>query len=467
MTQLTRTLARHLADLEYTKLSAPALRAARHSLLDAVGVSLGASGLEPACRPFAELAAQTPGPCAILGYGWTTTPLMAALAHGALAHALDYEDAYDGTPAHPNAASVAVALALLQAEPAITGAQLLTALAGSCDLVCRLARALPANPDQYGFYPPPLLGAFGAAAVAAQLLGLDEEGVVACLALTLGQATISAQFKRDPASSVRAVRDAFPAQAGLLAAQLAARGVRGFEAALEGEHGLFALYARAAPNRAALLDGLGHEFLGTRVSFKAWPSCRGTHPFVEAALALRRAHAIEPTAIARIIARGAELNRMLMQPEPQKRRPRTAIDAKFSLPFCVAHALVRGRVDLNAFAPASLLDADVLRLAERVHFVAEPGAGVSESTRGTLELQLQDGSSLQQRVESPLGSPEQPLSEEQLVAKFVDCAGRAVSPWPPERAQRVAAAILRLDDVPGAGARERLREFWCEAPAPR
>ncbi len=318
MTEITRALARHLATLDHRAIPEPSLRAARHSLLDAIGVSLGASGLEPACLPFAELAAQSPGPCTILGYGHRTTPLMAALAHGALAHALDYEDAYDGTPAHPNAAAVAVALALVQAEPAITGRQLIAALAGSCDFVCRLARALPHNPDEYGFYTPPLLGAFGAAAIAAQLLALDEDRTVACLALTLSQATFSSQFKRDPATSVRAVRDAFSAQAGLLAAMLAARGVRGFEAPLEGEHGFYALYARGAPDEAALLHGLGREFLGVHVSFKPWPSCRGTHAFIEAALALRRSQAFEPDAIARIVARGAALNQMLMQPEPQR-----------------------------------------------------------------------------------------------------------------------------------------------------
>jgi 2-methylcitrate dehydratase PrpD len=156
---------------------------------------------------------------------------MAAFANGALAHALDYEDAFDGTPAHPNAATVPVALALAEKIPTIDGKSLLLALAAASDITCRLALALDANPDDYGFYTPPILSAFGAAACAAKLLRLDEDAIVATWGLTLSQAMCSSQFKRDPQSSLRAVRDAFAAHSGMQAAALAARGVHGFEAA--------------------------------------------------------------------------------------------------------------------------------------------------------------------------------------------------------------------------------------------
>ena len=124
---------------------------------------------------------------------------------------------YDGAPVHPNAASVPVALALAERTPSIDGRQLITALAVGCDLVCRLGLSLRDNPDRYGFFTPPILGAFGAAATAAKLLELDEERVVAAFALTLSQTMCSSQWKTDPDSSLRAIRDAFPAHTGLLA----------------------------------------------------------------------------------------------------------------------------------------------------------------------------------------------------------------------------------------------------------
>lgn len=451
MSEITRSLARHLARVTYADLPPGAVLAAKRSLLDAIGVSLGASGLEPACAPFAALAAESGGGgCSILGFGQRAAPLMAAFANGALAHALDYEDAYDGAPIHPNAASIPVALALCEADATIDGPTLIAALSAGCDLGCRLALALRENPDTYGFYPPPILGAFGAAATSAKLLGLSEDQIVAALALTLSQATCSAQFKRDPRSAVRAVRDAFAAQAGLTAALLAQRGVRGFEAAIEGEYGLYALYARGAYDPEPLLDQLGQQFLGERVSFKPWPSCRGTHAFIEAALTLKVRLALDPAGIERIDAHGAELNRMLVEPLAQKRSPQTAIDAKFSLPFCIALALVRDAITLDDFAPAALADPQVLALAQRVYFTPEADPGMRAMTSGRLELRMRGGTTHALRVARPLGHPDQPLATEQLIAKFVDCAGRAAQPLTADRAHLAAQAILAIEQAGSA-----------------
>ncbi len=452
MAELTRTLAAHVARVRYADLSPAAVLASKRSLLDALGVSLGASGLEPACAPFAALAAESSGPCTVLGARHRTSPLMAALANGALAHALDYEDAYDGAPVHPNASSVPVALALAEREPSIDGQRLVTALAVGCDLAIRLGVSLQDNPDRYGFFTPPILGAFGAAATAARLLELDEERVLAAFALTLTQTTSSSQWKTDPDSSLRAVRDAFPAQAGLLAALLAAQGVRGFEGAFEGRFGLYALYARGAYDPEPLLQDLGARFLGEGVSFKPWPSCRGTHPFVSAALELRERHGIRPDAIEAIEARGAALNTMLMEPLAQKQRPATAIDAKFSLPFCLGSALARGSVALDDFTPAALAEPRVLALARRVTFTAEAGTSMLDAVRGELTLRLHGGERHALRVDQPLGHPSHPLSEAQLIAKFTECALRAAHPMDEAQARRAAAALLTIDTAPSARA---------------
>lgn len=452
MADITRILARHLARVRYEDIPPAALHAAKRSLLDAVGVSLGASGLEPACAPFVALASEAQGPCQILGFAMTSSPLMAAFANGALAHALDYEDAYDGTPAHPNAASVPVALALAEANAALSGAQVLTALAAASDITCRLALALRDNPDRYGFYTPPVLGAFGAAACAAKLLGLDEDGIVATWGLTLSQAMCSSQFKRDPLSSLRAVRDAFAAHVGLQSARLAQLGVRGFEAAFEGEYGLYAAYARSACDEERLLAGLGAQFLGERVSFKPWPSCRGTHAYIEAALRLRAEHAIESTRVVAIEAHGAPLNRMLAEPLAQKAAPQTAIDAKFSVPFCVAVALERGAVTLDDFAPAALARPSTCALAARFSYRVDDAAGMRDATSGTLVLHLQGGERHSARVDQPLGHPDQPLDDVRLIAKLIDCATRAKVPVSASRADALARALLSMEEAESARA---------------
>jgi len=444
-TGITRTLARHIVGTTFADLPEPAIRAAKRSLLDAIAVSLGASGCEPACAAFVATALEVPGPCGVLGFRGSTTPLMAAFANGALAHALDYEDAFDCTPAHPNAASVPVALALAEQDPSLDGRAVILALAVACDLVCRLALALDKNPDDYGFYTPPIVGAFGAAACAAKLLRLDEDECVSALGLTLTQAMCSSQLKRDPRSSLRAVRDAFAAQAGLSAGQLAARGVYSFEAAFEGEHGLFATYARGAYTPQRMLEGLGARFLGERVSFKPWPSCRGTHAYIEASLRLRAEHALDPQQIEAAVAHGAALNRMLAEPVERKRAPQTAIDAKFSLPYCVAVALRRGAVRLDDFAPEALADPHIRALADKIVFQVDPTAGMRDATRGVLELQVRGMGRLRAQVEAPLGHPSHPLDDVQLVDKLLDCGARARVPLPESRLRQLAAALLELE----------------------
>lgn len=447
-TGLTARLAAHIAGARFEQLSTQAVRMTRLSLLDALGVTLAASGLGEGVAAFAQVARDTGGrpEASVIGFGFRTSSLAAALANGAGAHTLDFEDAYDGAPIHPNAACVPVALAL--AERLDTSGQgILTALAVGCDLICRLGLALKVNPDEAGWYPPPILGAFGAAATAARLLGLDADQTADALALTLNQATATAQFKTDPTSTLRAVRDAFPAHAGLLSALLAQRGVSGFDGVFEGKAGLFALFAKGLYDEAVLTTDLGERFHGERLSFKPWPSCRGTHAFIEAALTLREAHGLEPDMIAEVVMTGGGVQRMLAEPAAQKQAPRTAIDAKFSLPFTTALALVEGEVTLDSYAPDKLTSPAVLALAARSRFVLDPEATLRDAASGALTLVLRSGQTLTRRVAHPLGAPENPISESQITAKFRDCAARALFPPSVPDVAILSETILGLDRV--------------------
>src|SRR5262245_13622699 len=127
MTGLTLAVARHIATARYDDIPATARHAAERSLLDAMGVMLGATTLGEDCEAFANLAQTSPGRCTVLGRTWKAQPLQAAMANGALAHALDYEDALDGAPVHPNAAVVPVAMALTEADQTISGAEFVAA----------------------------------------------------------------------------------------------------------------------------------------------------------------------------------------------------------------------------------------------------------------------------------------------------------------------------------------------------
>lgn len=438
-----------IAGLDPAQLPAEAMEAARLALLDATGVMLAASGLSPETMPFRTLAAATGGPCAVLGTATRTTAPMAALANGAMAHALDFEDAFDRAPGHPNASLVPALIALAQAEGPVDGRRFLAALALGCDLSCRLGLALRQPMEAGGWYPPPILAGLGAAVGAAKLLGLDAARTRDALSLMLCQSVMPGEIKHSEGTVIRAVREAFPAQGAVLSALLAREGVAGFEQPLEGRSGFYALYAGGHFAPEELLDGLGQHFHTTELTFKPWPSCRGTHPFIEMALALRDQATSD---IVGIEARIDDVQRMLTEPAARKQAPATLIDAKFSIPFCIALALVHGRVDLDSFSPAALTDPRLLAMAAQVSARVDPAPGWQRGTGGALALVLADGRRIEEQCRQALGCPERPLSREGLVAKFVDCAGRAAHPLSPAQAHELAERILTLEDCADVGA---------------
>jgi 2-methylcitrate dehydratase PrpD len=379
----------------------------------------------------------------ILGHGGRVPAAMAAFANGAMAHALDYEDALDVAPLHPNASLVPAVLALAQARAPVSGHDLLAAIAIGCEASCRVALALRQPLEQGGWYPPPILGAFGAVTGAAMLLRLTPAQLTDAWSLLLLQNSCPGEIKYSADTVLRAVREAFPAQAAVNAALLAEAGIKGFAAPLEGEAGFYRLFAGGHYEAATLLERREHWYIEA-LSFKPWPCCRGTHAGVELVLSLQAQHGLHWRDIADLLIEGCDVQRMLAEPLPRKRAPLTAIDAKFSLPFTVATALVKGEVTLDHFTAAALRDPQVLALAQRIHFTQRADWGRDRATAGAVMIQLADGRRFGVETLQPLGHPSRPLDDARLVAKFIDCAGRAATPLVRDRAAAAATALLQL-----------------------
>lgn len=444
---LTRELAERVVALGAAPLPAGALTAASLSLLDAVGVTLAASTLADGVRPFADLVEieAATGQSTVLGTGLRTSAAGAAFANGAAAHALDFEDAVDGLAAHPNAQVIPVVLALAEHHNA-SGARTLAAIAIGCDITCRIAAVAGDRLAQRGWYPPPLAGAIGATFAGGLIAGLTARQMVDAVTFTLSQMSASGEIKNSPDSHMRAIRDAFACHAAVRGIELASRGLTGFAAPLEGKAGFFAAYAGLTPaDTEAVLGGLGETFWGTRVSFKPWPSCRGTHAFVEAALRLRE-H-VDLGHIRSIELSGAQVNTMLAEPLAAKRAPRLAIDAKFSLPFTVALALVDGDVSLASFTPEQLRRPDLLSVAEKVSFTVDPTRGSpAHMTSGLTTLRLADGKTVALEIARPRGGADSPLGAAELTTKFT--ANAAHSAVPVTDPTGLAQDLLQFDHQP-------------------
>ncbi len=434
-------LAKHVADASIDAMSASARHMSARSILDAIGVSMAASAEEPACAPFLAQALESGGKAEslVLGTGRRAPLAMAALANGALAHALDYEDAHDPSRTHPNAAAVAAAVALASARSGVAGRDFLLAVALGADVACRVSMA-QGNVDELprAFYPPAIAGTFGATATASRLLGLTAEQTLAAFSIALCQNSCSAEILSDAYSDLRAVRDGFCAQVGVQAAQLAARGVRGFGAPIEGERGLYAMVSDGRHVPGLLTRELGRRFEGEFVGFKAWPACRDNHPYIQAVLEGQARDSIDATAIESILAEVPRRSLIVCEPVAEKRRPRAAIDAKFSIYFTVAATLRQRAVNFGTYAPAALRGPATLAPADRVAYAVTDGPP-------RLQLRLQDGRMLQWQPGTLYGSLENPLPDEVLVEKFIDCGAVARRPRSPGSLRTLAARLLDIE----------------------
>jgi 2-methylcitrate dehydratase PrpD len=325
-----------------------------------------------------------------------------------------------------------------------SGKELIVAVALGSDVVCRLARALLSEgAPPPGFYQPAIVGTFGATTAAAKLLKLSEEQILDAWSIALCQNSCSAELQNSPESTIRAVREGPCARVGLESALLASKGVRGFGAPFEGSSGFFVMYAQGVQRRSLVTD-LGGRFAGRDVSFKAWPSCRDTHIYVQAALELLQEQSIDPNAIESIVANATPQQMIVLEPAELKRRPRTAIAAKFSLYYTLAATLIDRRVDFGSFADAALERAEVLALADKITYRMTPAFRDGD----VLEVKMRDGTLYRRNVRAVYGSPAAPLSVETLVEKFVDCGLQAQRAQSESKLRRLASTILTLEREP-------------------
>lgn len=422
---ISLTIAQHMARLRFEDLGEQTVRVARRSFLDAMGVMLAASGLAEDASPYLVSVRHEAGPCRLIGSFRRVSASGAALANGALAHALDFGDTFDAGPAHPNAALIPALLALADADPAIGAERFLTAMVAGADLACRLSLAPNRPYEEGGWYPPPLINAIASAAASAKLLGLSAEGICDAMGLALMQASFPAAIKHDGGSPMRGVREAHAARAAVQAALLARAGARAFSDPLGGRGGFFEVYGGGPPN-LAFIDGLGRRFLSDEVSFKPWPACRGTHAYIEAALALREG--FEEDLVARVEAEIGSVQEMLMEPRALKIAPPSAIDARFSIPYTIAVALIDGAVSLDSFGPDKLSDPRILSMAARVFPRVNPAWGRPEATSGSVRIHFDGGKSVDWVVQQAAGGADKPLTDAVLAEKFVHCAAKAANP---------------------------------------
>ena len=441
---VTADLSEFSAKLSIDKIPAEVIGRARLLLLDLVGNIVRGRETEstPALLSTIGALGMAHGTGRVFGDTHTYSPAGATLLQGAFAHSLDFDDTHAAATLHPGAPVIPAALAAAQMVDA-SGATTLAGIIAGYEVICRVALALPAG-EHYGrgFHPTSTCGAFGAAAAAARVLGLNAEATASALGIALSQSAGSLQFLQNGASTKR-FQVGWSAMAGLVAAVLASKGFKGAGDAIEGAHGFLRAYAPAPVPRRATQDlGVVYELMATGV--KPYPSCRYGHAGIDAAIALRAEHNLLPHEISAVVYGLSHAGMLLVgAPAEKKADPQNIVDAQFSAPFVLSVALVTGAMHWDSYA--MLHDPAIRSLLPKIRCVhdAEIEAEFPANMSGKVAIHAR-GRVFTKKVIVPRGEPGNFLTRDELLGKFTNLSEELLGA---ARTAKLAAAILRIDQL--------------------
>jgi 2-methylcitrate dehydratase PrpD len=244
-------------------------------------------------------------------------------------------------------------------------------------------------------------------------------------------------------------RDAFPAKAGVLSALLAQRGITGIKDCLQSKAGLYNLYFKGGYDPSFLTDNLGKKFEGIKVGIKAFPLCGAIPTYITATLDIVREHDIHPEDIVEVMVCFNDFTRNTCD-LGERWSPRCRMDASLSLPFIVATAVAKRKVNIGSFTPEALRDPVTLAVAQKVmtKFDPELNAPMSGGVRpGVVAIKTKSGESYLRRVDFPYGHPKNPMTTDDLLEKFRDCVSYAAKPIPQKNIERAIELMLNLEKV--------------------
>ena len=430
-----RRLARFVVDLALDEVPGPVVSAATLLALDTIGNALAACR-EDFGRAVLGVAAGLGGPpeSTLLGAAPKVAAANAVLANATLAHGLDFDDTREDAIVHTGCVAVTTALAVGEARGA-PGRAVLEALVAGVEVMCRLGLAVPGALHARHFHPTAVTGGFGAAAAAGKLHGLDEDHLVHAFGICGSQASGIIEYLAD-GSWTKRVHPGWAAHAGVVATLLARADFTGPATVLEGSHGLYEAFAGGHDGARlhGLLDSLGHAWEIAQLTFKPYPCGSIAQPYMDCALRLREQHRLRPEDVAAVRCRtAAGPVPRLWEPLAVKQAPPNGYAAKFSLPYLVAVALVKGRAGLAEFTDAAAADPDVLRVARRVAYEVDPAIDYPRQFVGDVEIALAAGNVVRARQDRPRGGPDAPLTRAEIEAKFRGNAARVLSAAQTER----------------------------------
>ncbi len=437
----TRQLARFVTRLNYLQLPEEVVEEAKTCVLDALAAMFLGAAL-PWGKIMIEYANAVGGKAesTVIGGPARAPAGNAALANGTMGHGFEIDDALIPALHHPGVVVVPAALAVAEREGS-TGKEFITAVVAGYEAMNRAGKAVGTESHiMRGFFPTGTNGPFGSAAAAGLLMRLDEARLVDAFGIAGCQSSGLFEGIKEGRMTKRfgAGRGA---QAGVLAADLAKLGFTGPTTVLEGEWGYLKAFSDKG-DPSPITEGLGQTYNIMETTFKPYSCCKALHAAIDGTLDLNREHHFHPEEIKEIVIGGYE--KLVKMHDIYE--PASSMASQFSIPYVVSVALLKGSPTVEDFSESRIRDKNVLDFARKVRTVIDPEIvpffPANEPSKVTVVMK--NGKTYSKTVIHSRGTPENPMSREELEAKFKTFASPLI---PASQVEKAIDRIWKLEEV--------------------
>jgi len=412
-------------------------------LIDTVGLCIAARHqdyLMATLRASAE-----DGNCSIMGHTQKVNVASACLVNGTAIHGEDFDDTFEGGPIHAGAVIVPALLATAE-QHQLSGADVLAGISVGSELMCRMCTVAPKKVHLAGFHPTAVFGTIAAAAGVATALRLNESQWVNALGIAGSMASGIIEYLAEGTWTKR-MHPGWAAQSGYRAARMAQEGFTGPRTLFEGEHGFFHAFANKDDcDFTKMITGIGQDWMSAEMAFKPFACGTMAHPYIDCALHLIKA-GLDITKIERIECETAEgILHRLWEPLHQKQNPPNGYAAKFSIPFAIAVAMVRGDAGLNDYQEQIVHDPQIRAITNKIQYIVDPSNPYPNQFTGHVRVILQDGQVLEHRQGFFRGGRDAPMSIEALEQKYI--ANCMYGGWDQAQAEKSLKSLRQLRSMP-------------------
>jgi 2-methylcitrate dehydratase PrpD len=443
---ITQEVASFIAKVRFDDLPEQVVKLARGFILDGLGVALAGSTDECARIVQAQIR-QTGGKAeaSILGTTMMAPAAKAALANGVAGHAMDYDDtqlstskqAVYGLLTHPTTPVLAAVLAMGEREK-ITGRELVLAYILGVEVECRIADAIHPRHYQEGFHSTATMGGLGAAVAVGKILRLKEEKLIQTLGIA---ASMASGLRENFGTMTKPLHAGRAAENGVTAALLAQAGFTSATNILEARRGFYQAMA-GGYDESKISGRLGRPYfmIDPGISIKPYPSGSLSHPAQDLILDLVKRHELGADDIEQIeVGTNSNVPNALIYP-----MPKTALEGKFSIPFCMAIAVLERKAGIVQFQDRKVRDKRVIEMMKRVTLYVddELEALGYDQVRSRVRVKLKNGRLIEGRYDVARGHPEKPMSWTELSEKFRDCAELVL---PRQRVEEAIGLVARIE----------------------